>query len=98
AWNVEHFKAIPGKGAEGSVNNKWVKVVSPGYLLEHNIQYENTQIEKLSTQGKTVVFVLLDEILQGAIALADIIRPESKEAIKRLKQMGIRCSMLTGDN
>jgi Cu2+-exporting ATPase len=45
-----------------------------------------------------VVYVLLDGKLVGAIALADIIRPESKEAVQRLKEMGIKTMMLTGDN
>jgi Cu2+-exporting ATPase len=45
-----------------------------------------------------VIFVIIDGRLKGAIALADIIRPESKEAISKLKEMGIRCMMLTGDN
>lgn len=97
-WQVKDFKAIPGKGAEGFVREKSVKVVSPGYLREHKISYHDPQIETLSAQGKTVVFVLIDDVLQAALALADIIRPESKAAIDRLKQMGIRCMMLTGDN
>lgn len=45
-----------------------------------------------------MVFVVIDEKLSGAIALADIIRPESKQAIKQLKEMGIQCMMITGDN
>jgi Cu2+-exporting ATPase len=48
-------------------------------------------------QGKTLVYVLVDDRLEGAIALADIIRPESREALARLKAMGIRVMMLTGD-
>jgi Cu2+-exporting ATPase len=95
---VQEFRAIPGKGAEGKVNGKNVKVVSPGYLRENGIQIKNDEIEKLSSQGKTVVFVLIDGELKGAIALADIIRPESKKAIALLKKMGIKCMMLTGDN
>jgi Cu2+-exporting ATPase len=55
-------------------------------------------LEELTAQGKTVVFVTIDGKLTGAIALADIIRQESKEAIARLKDMGIRCMMITGDN
>lgn len=101
SFEVENFKAIPGKGAEGKTNNKTVKVVSPGYLHEKNITLNETnaaRIASLSMQGKTVIFVIIDDGLKGAIALADIIRPESKEAIKRLKAMGIRCMMLTGDN
>lgn len=98
AFPVQNFKSITGKGAEGDVNGKNVKVVSPGYLKEHNIPIDDERIETLSSHGKTVVFVLLDDKISGAIALADIIRPESKEALTRLKDMGIQCMMLTGDN
>ncbi len=95
---VQSFKAITGKGAEGIVNGRNVKVVSPGYLKEHNISVNDERIPELSAQGKTVVFVLVDGQLKGALALADIVRPESKEAISRLREMGIKCMMLTGDN
>jgi Cu2+-exporting ATPase len=59
---------------------------------------EDERIEKFNSQGKTVVFVMVDGDLKGAVVLADIIRDESKEAISKLKGMGIRCMMLTGDN
>ncbi len=95
---IQEFRAIPGKGAEGKVNGKNVQVVSPGYLKENGIEIKNDEIEKLSSQGKTVVFVLIDKEPKGAIALADIIRPESKKAISLLKKMGVKCMMLTGDN
>ncbi len=95
---VEGFKAIPGKGAEGRVEGKDVKIVSPGYLREHGIAVPDERIEPLSSQGKTVIFVMIDGTLKGAIALADIIRPESREAVSKLKEMGVRCMMLTGDN
>ncbi|HCY74731.1 MAG TPA: heavy metal translocating P-type ATPase [Ignavibacteriales bacterium] len=98
-FDVKEFNSIPGKGAEGKVNGKIVKVVSPGYLDENNIEMQQKdKIEKLSGQGKTVVFVLIDNKLTGAIALADIIREESKEAIQQLKALGIKPMMLTGDN
>ncbi len=95
---VENFKSIPGKGAEGRVEGKNIKVVSPGYLREHNIELADKRIEPLQAQGKTVVFVLVDGQLKGAIALADIVRPEAKQAIDALKALSIRCMMLTGDN
>jgi Cu2+-exporting ATPase len=95
---VEGFKSIPGKGAEGNVNGKEVKTVSPGYLKENNIEVSDKRLEELSSQGKTTIYVLIDGELVGAIAMADIIRPESKEAISQLKAMGIRCMMITGDN
>jgi Cu2+-exporting ATPase len=95
---VEGFRAIPGKGAEGTVEGKQVKVVSPGHLKELGVEARDPRLEELSAQGKTVVFVLIDRGLAGAIALADIIRPESRRAISRLKEMGVRTMMLTGDN
>lgn len=95
---VEDFKGIAGKGAEGRVEGKKIKVVSPGFLREQNISLDDKRVEELKAQGKTVVFVLVDGQLKGAIALADIIRPESKQTITALKAMNIRCMMLTGDN
>jgi Cu2+-exporting ATPase len=95
---VANFKGIPGKGAEGSVEGRQVKVVSPGFLREQNIALTDGRVEPLQAQGKTVVFVLVDGKLKGAIALADIVRPEAKLAIDALKGLGIRCMMLTGDN
>ncbi len=95
---VENFKSIPGKGAEGRVDGKEVKVVSPGYLQEQNIGMTDQRVEPLQAQGKTVVFILVDGQLKGAMALADIVRPEAKQAIDALKALNIRCMMLTGDN
>ncbi|GAB4298223.1 MAG: heavy metal translocating P-type ATPase [Ignavibacteriaceae bacterium] len=98
-YDLKDFNSIPGKGAGGKVNGKDVKVVSPGYLEENIIELkEREKIDKLSGEGKTVVFVLIDDKLVGAIALADMIREESNEAIKQLKAMGIKPMMLTGDN
>jgi Cu2+-exporting ATPase len=98
SFPVEGFRAIRGKGVEGKVNGKDIKVVSPGYLRERCIEVRDERVKRFSSQGKTVVFVMVDEEVKGAIALADIIRPESKEAISKLKGMGIQCMMLTGDN
>lgn len=95
---VENFKAIPGKGAQGLIEGKQIMVVSPGYLREQNKQIKNEKIDELHKQGKTVVFLLVNDEVKGAIALADIIRKESKEAIEKLKEMGISSMMLTGDN
>jgi Cu2+-exporting ATPase len=97
-YEVEAFKAIPGVGAQGLINGRLVKVVSPGYIKENKIQLDDTRTEKLASQGKTVIIILIDDKPAGAVALADIIRPESKPAITRLKEMGIRCLMITGDN
>jgi P-type Cu2+ transporter len=96
--DVKDFQAIKGKGVEGTVNDQKITIASPGYLKELKLSAENEKLDELSSQGKTVVYVIIDDKLKGAIALADIIRDESKEAIKKLKKMGIQAIMLTGDN
>ncbi|AQV01629.1 copper-translocating P-type ATPase [Desulfococcus multivorans] len=98
ALPMEAFKAIPGKGAQGKVDGRDVKVVSPGYLKENEIPMKDDRIDVFNSKGKTVVFILVDGELKGAIALADIIREESRAAVSKLKEMGIKCMMLTGDN
>jgi Cu2+-exporting ATPase len=94
----EEFRAIPGKGVEGKIDGILTRVVSPGYLQEEGITIQDPRVETIASQGKTVVYILQDRTILGALALADIIREESREGISRLKAMGIRCMMLTGDN
>lgn len=96
--SVDEFSSIPGKGVEGMVEGKKFLVVSPGYIEEKGIALKNEKIEEIEGQGKTVVFLLEGEKVLGALALADIIRKESREAISKLKGMGIKCLMVTGDN
>lgn len=98
AYEATDFKVITGQGAEAKVNGRNIKITGPGYLNENNIEFDNLLISSLSSQGKTIVFVLIDNELAGAIALADTIRKESKETVKKLKQMNIKPMMLTGDN
>src|SRR5882724_8805614 len=93
----EDFRAIPGKGAEALVEGVKVKVVSPGYLKASGLSADHPRVHEVAEQGKTVVYVLVDERVEGAIALADVIRPESREALARLKALGIRVMLLTGD-
>jgi Cu2+-exporting ATPase len=94
---VEDFRNIPGQGAEARVEGHAVKVVSPGYLAANGLTADQKATAPLAGKGKTVVYVIRDGQVIGAIALSDIIRKESFEAVRRLKQMGIACMMLTGD-
>ncbi len=97
AAEVEGFSSVTGKGAEGRVDGREVVVASPGYLAELG----HKALEKaaaLSEEGMTVVYVVVDGELAGAIALADVVRPESAEAVERLHEMGVKTMMLTGDN
>jgi Cu2+-exporting ATPase len=93
--NAINFNAITGKGVEANVEGKTVKVVSPGYLKDNSIPIPENAF---SNTAETVVFVVIDETLAGFIALADEIRPESKTAISKFKEIGIKVLMATGDN
>ncbi|MFO8021469.1 MAG: copper-translocating P-type ATPase [Perlabentimonas sp.] len=92
---AENFNAITGKGVEADIENKKVKVVSPGYVKEKGIDIPD-DVNK--NEQETVVFVIIDNELAGFIAMADEIRPESYEAVKTLKANGIKVYMMTGDN
>lgn len=92
---AKNFNAITGKGVEATVDGKTVKVVSPGYLEENDMEIPGAARER---EGETVVFVLREEELLGFIALADQVREESAEAVKILHDHDIKTAMLTGDN
>ncbi|MEW6353474.1 MAG: copper-translocating P-type ATPase [Pseudomonadota bacterium] len=94
---VAEFRALPGRGAEALVENRRLRVVSPGYLREHNIGVNDARLDTIAHQGKTVVYLLHEERTLAAFALADVVRPESRAAVAKLKAMGIQCMMLTGD-
>jgi Cu2+-exporting ATPase len=94
----EDFIALPGQGARARVEGLEVAVVSPGYLKEQAITVDDEKLVEVIEQGKTVIYVLADGRLKGAIALADMVREESREAIRTLRKMGIQCMMLTGDS
>lgn len=92
---MKNFQAIQGKGVEGSVEGKDVMVVSPGYLQENDISVPHELPEH---EISTNVYLLVDGKLTGAIGLSDKIRKESLDTINRLKKVGIKTWMLTGDN
>ena len=80
-------RAIPGKGAEAGSRAATVKVVSPGYLREQKIDRRRpARRARCGRQGKTVVFVLVDDTLEGAIALADVIRPDRRRRSTRSRR------------
>jgi P-type Cu2+ transporter len=92
---AENFSSITGKGIKASIDGKQVMVVSPGYLKENKVDLpENIN----STTAETIIFLIINDKLAGFVALADKIRPESKEAVSILKKNGIKTIMLTGDN
>jgi P-type Cu2+ transporter len=93
--DAANFNAITGEGIEADVEKKKVKVVSPGYVREQNIEIPD---QAYTNEQETVVFVMIDNKLAGFIAMADEIRQESYEAVEILKNNGLKVFMLTGDN
>jgi Cu2+-exporting ATPase len=98
--NTSKFAAIPGKGAKAFVGEKEVYVGNANLMRELDIRLEEHEeaVSKLGSEGKTVVYVASANNLQGLIAMADLIRDESREAVKALKEQGLEVAMLTGDN
>ena len=95
---VSGFASITGKGIQGMLDGRKVNVVSPGYVNSTGLAYNKEQFNRLSEEGKTVIFVLVEEEIAGMVALADIVRDTAKEAVAALKEIGIHSIMLTGDN
>jgi Cu2+-exporting ATPase len=95
---VTDFRNLTGQGALARIGGEQIAVVGPGYLDQHGIRIDQPRLASVTAESKTVVYVLRNGKPLGAIALADIVRPESRSAVARLKAMGIKCMMLTGDN
>lgn len=95
---VSDYKNLTGKGLQARIDDKEIMVVSPGYIKNKEIEFDELHYEELAQQGKTVIFVLENNKLIGYIALSDMIRETAKEAVDTLRSMGIESVMLTGDN
>ncbi|MDE2089456.1 MAG: heavy metal translocating P-type ATPase [Gammaproteobacteria bacterium] len=95
---VSGFKNLTGRGAEAQIESHDIKVVSPGYARDQGILLNDARLDRLADQGKTIVYFMVDGKVAAAIALADVVRPESRTAVEHLKRMGIQCLMLTGDS
>ncbi len=97
---AEKFMAVPGKGAQAVVGGEEVYVGTASLMRDLGLGVEEHEqaVAKLASEGKTVVYVAARSKLQGLIALADLIRDESREAVEALKAEGLEVAMLTGDN
>lgn len=96
---VEKFEAIEGKGVRANYNGQVAFVGSNRLLVDVNISREMaSRAEKLQNEAKTVVYVGLDGEIIGLVAIQDVPKPSSKDAIKELKARGLMTVMLTGDN
>ena len=99
-FEVKDFLAIPGKGIEVKVEGKDILLGNKALLEDKKIAFGNLveKAQSLAEQGKTPMFIVIDGILEGIVAVADTVKPTSKKAIKELHKMGIEVVMVTGDN
>lgn len=98
---VSDFEALKGRGIRAKHNGKDLWVGGPRLLEMLNLQPDAEILEFASSSGKkgqTVVYLIVDGKIFAAFALADVIRPESYEAIKKLSEMNVQVAMLTGDS
>lgn len=98
---ISDFRRLPGKGVQGVVGEKATLVGGEAILKEVNVILSEAlkpEISNLAKEGKTIIYLIQDNRLLGVIALADVIREESKEAINNLKKMNVKTAMMTGDS
>jgi P-type Cu2+ transporter len=98
---AEDFQSLPGRGVQARVGGRLLRVGGPRLLEQGSIALPDAlraRTKAWGVRGQTVVYLLEHARLAAAVALADVIRPESREAVAALKARGIRVAMLTGDS
>jgi P-type Cu+ transporter len=97
---LDFFKAIPGHGIEVKIDGKNILLGNRKLMVESNISLENLEetSHKLAGEGKTPMYVAIDNKMAGIVAVADTVKENSKRAIEKLHKMGIEVAMITGDN
>jgi Cu+-exporting ATPase len=97
---IEEFNAIPGHGIEVKIEGKHILLGNKKLMIEKNINLDDMlkDSDRLASEGKTPMYITADGILRGIVAVADTVKPSSKNAIETLHKMGIKVAMITGDN
>ena len=98
---VRDFQALPGQGVQATVDARTLQIGGPRLLESEQVSLPNDLAEQTRTwgaRGQTVVYLVEASTVKAAFALADVIRPESREAVTMLKAQGIEVAMLTGDS
>lgn len=96
--SVTDYQNVTGQGLKARIDGQEILIGSPGYMRSQQISLDEATLEKLSAEGKTVIFVLADRTLLGYIALSDIVRESSRQAVDALRAMDIESYLVTGDN
>ena len=95
------FNAVPGEGVETLLNGQALRLGKGQWLMDQGVKISAdllTRADQLASKGKTIIFVSTGNICKGILALADTVKPESREAVHLLQKLGIDVIMLTGDN
>lgn len=96
---VDQFTAVSGRGLKALVSGYEVLIGNPAWMLENNVTFPlESRLDEWSNQGKTVLLAAIDQKAEGMIAVADTVKESSRDAVARLKKMGIKIAMITGDN
>jgi P-type Cu+ transporter len=97
---ISEFKAFGGYGVEAMVDGEKVRVGKPNWFNQSELKNIDitSAVERLQSEGKTVIMVMVADRPAGLVAVSDILKPESKQAIKELHKQNISVIMLTGDN
>lgn len=97
---VDSFKAIPGHGIEVVIDGKSILAGNRKLMTESKISLEGLEetSDKLAGEGKTPMYIAIENKMAGIIAVADTVKENSKKAIEKLHQMGLEVAMITGDN
>lgn len=98
--NTENFRSIAGQGIEAIINGSTVLLGTRRLMKDNGVEISsiNTDMEKLEAEGKTAMIVAKERTAIGIVAVADTIKENSKEAVQKIRKMGIEVVMLTGDN
>jgi Cu+-exporting ATPase len=96
----ERFDSIPGHGVEARLQGREVLLGNRRLMAQRRVDIANLQAdaERLEGEGKTVMFLAVDDQAAGLIAVADTLKEHSREAIQRLHRLGLEVAMITGDN
>lgn len=97
---LDSFQAIPGHGIEVSIDNNIILAGNRKLMLDRKLPIDSweTIVNHLAEEGKTPMYIALNDNLAGIIAVADTVKANSKKAIERLHHMGLEVAMITGDN
>lgn len=99
-YQIEHFESITGQGINATIQGKQLLIGNIRLMQEMDIAVEAVlkDADTLAAQGKTPMYIALESKLAGIIAVADVVKPGSAKAVKKLMEMGIEVAMITGDN